>query len=151
MTPLARAMAACALAHLALAGAAGAVLLTHSAVWIDADLRRWIPAHVESMLCGWLLQFMLAVGYWILPRRGDSHQRGRRGWAVAGVLLLNGGVLLVWVSAGAGRSELLTLARALQAAGMALLAWHFWPRVRPPFGAAQAARRGDDAPDGSIS
>lgn len=139
MTRLARAMAACALAHLLLAGAAGAVLLTHNAVWIDAGLRRWIPAHVESMLCGWLLQFMLAVGYWILPRRGHAHQRGRRAAAVAGAVLLNGGVMLVWASAGAGSADILVVARAAQAAGIALLAWHFWPRVRPPFAAAPAA------------
>lgn len=130
MTPLARTMATCALGHLVLAAAVGAILLTHNAVWIDAGLRRWVPAHVESMLIGWLLQFVLAIAYWILPRYGAAHRPGRRRAAVAGAVTLNGGVLLVWVAAAAGSAAVLVGARGAQAAGAALLMWHFWPRVR---------------------
>ena len=91
-----------------------------------------LPVHVEVMLVGWMVQLVMGVAYWILPRPAaeprDAHEPVM--WAVFG--LLNGGVLVAALggdpafAAWAG-----LLGRVLEVAAAALFALHAWNRQRP--------------------
>lgn len=34
----------------------------------------WLPTHVHMLLVGWLLQFVLAIAYWLFPRKRTAER-----------------------------------------------------------------------------
>lgn len=121
------------LIHLSLGSTAGAILLAGK-----GGLHGWMPiallsAHREVLLFGWIVQFALGVGFWVLPSARAEPIRRRIGvWVAA---LLNAGVALQIADAalgppvGAARMLPLT-ARALVAAAVLLFVAPII--VRPP-------------------
>jgi len=76
----------------------GSVLLLAKADVIDARVWLWLPAHVDMLLAGWMIQLAMGIAYWILPRLGEAG-RGRVRLAVLAFVLLNVGLLLsVWTT-----------------------------------------------------
>lgn len=100
---------------------------------------QWIPAHINLLLVGWMVQFALGVAYWIFPRLFDQlTERGRTSAAVLSAILLNLGV---WLHVIAGLvapwddslMPLRPIGIALQILAALLFAYHAYPRVRPTF------------------
>lgn len=95
---------------------------------------QWLPAHVNLLLVGWMLQLSLGVGYWILPRLPHTvNKRGRVKIAISAAFLLNGGV---WSLSGSylifPRSIWLPLlGLTLQFLGVFAFTLHALPRIRP--------------------
>ena len=56
------------LVYFALGAVLGALLLAAKAVALPPGLWLLRPAHVEALLFGFMVQFVMGVGYWILPR-----------------------------------------------------------------------------------
>lgn len=117
-----------------LAGGAllGALLLAAKAGLLPSGLFALRPVHAEMLAVGWLVQFTVGVGGWVLPPVRSLSIRERPLWAAA--LLLNAGVVLVagaavgpWPSGG---DALRVAGRGLEAAGIAAFAW---PLLRRPF------------------
>jgi len=107
----------------------GAIILTTKAMGIWPTSWAWLPAHIESLVIGWLVQLAFGVAFWILPRIGG--QRPQAGFAWLAIVSLNLGVLL------SGLSPLLLAApwpvlagRMLSVIGVAAFALHAWPRVK---------------------
>jgi len=107
----------------------GAVLLASNG--LDALQVVWVvlPAHIEFLLVGWVVQLALGTAYWILPRllKGPARGSPRLGWAAfwlfnAGILLAASNGLLPGVAQVAGRG--------LEIAGAGVIAWLLWPRVK---------------------
>ncbi|HEY0606322.1 MAG TPA: hypothetical protein VGD58_25590 [Herpetosiphonaceae bacterium] len=107
-----------------------------------------LPAHIQLMLGGWMIQLALGVACWILPRRDGTGDRGRPGAAWLCFALLNTGIvgaallltLRSWFD-GAWLDGLLVLAVLAQLLALAAFAWHAWPRVAPTFAPARTATR----------
>ena len=117
--------------HLLVGFTLGGLLLSHRGIPLWSDLDRLIPAHVEILLFGWLVQLALGVGYWILPRlRGPTPRGGVAPfWVALGAL--NAGVLLVTAAALPGApATLAPTGRVLEAAAALAFAFHAWPRIR---------------------
>jgi MFS family permease len=128
-----------ALIHLAIGSLVGGLLLgakglPEHLVWA------WLllPAHIQLLIGGWLIQLALGVAYWVFPRLQGAGERGRPRSAWISFGSLNGGVsgtailltlrpfwTAVWLDA------LLALTALLQALALATFAWHAWPRVAP--------------------
>jgi cbb3-type cytochrome oxidase subunit 1 len=111
------------LAQRGLGGADGAAAL----LW------RWRPAHVELLLVGWMVQLVMGVALWILPRFGvhRSLWAGPAAWLA--FAFLNLGVLLAAVGpalGGPGGGALLAAGRAAEIAAALAFASALWPRVR---------------------
>lgn len=89
------------------------------------------PVHVEQMLVGWMVQLVIGVGYWILPRTA-SHGTAPHAalmWAV--FALLNGGLLLAALGGDPRLPGGLVLAgRVAESAAVGLFAAHAWTRQR---------------------
>lgn len=95
----------------------------------------WIPrlrsAHVHLMLFGWLLPFVLGVGYWILPRHPGSDQpRGSPRRAHAGAALLAAGIAGGAAGILTGLPVIAIAGRATAVAGVAVFVSLLWPRAR---------------------
>ncbi len=113
------------LVHFVVAALVGALLLAGKAVALPAWLWLLRPAHVEALLFGFMVQFVMGVGYWMLPRAAAPV--GTRGM-VAALVLLNAGVWLI--AAAALLPEGALVGRLCETAAVLLFALHVWPRVR---------------------
>lgn len=97
---------------------------------------QWLPAHINLLLVGWMLQLSLGVAYWILPRLPWSLTvRGRENFAITAAFALNGGV---WSLSGGymifPHSPWLPLIGiTLQFLGVCAFIIHALPRIRPTF------------------
>ena len=97
---------------------------------------QWLPAHVNLLLVGWMLQLSMGVAYWILPRLPWTlTKRGRVEFAIVAAFALNGGV---WIFSGGYilfpfSIWLPLLGLALQFLGVWAFIIHALPRIRPTF------------------
>lgn len=109
------------LVHLVVGSTAGALLLAAKGGVPTPVPAGLVPVHREVVLVGWMVQFVLGVGFWVLPPARAARVRGRAGWWVLG--LLNAGVALSAGSAAVGLTGAATLAgRGLEAAAILLFA-----------------------------
>jgi hypothetical protein len=127
-------------ARLALGVTLGGLMLNDRIV--PGDWIAWaLPAHVHMLLVGWLLQFVLAIAFWLLPRRRlparplGSDERTARAAAVALNLglaarlvaepLARAGHDAAWIAAT------LAIAALLQVGAVLTFVAHLWPRLAP--------------------
>jgi hypothetical protein len=120
-----------ALGYLAIGFTLGAVLLAHRGMPIGIPLAQLLPAHIEFLLIGWMVQLALGVAFWILPRFRTGPERGREGPAWLSYALLNLGVITAAAGPMMGLSSVVPLvghvAQGLAASAFAL---HAWPRIK---------------------
>jgi hypothetical protein len=103
-----------------------------------------LPAHIEMLLVGWLIQLALGMAYWILPRLDGTSNRGRPVLAWSSLVMLNAGVagtttlLLIRAFLPQSGLDLLLIPTALlHPLALATFAGHAWPRVRPSTASSQ--------------
>ena len=120
-----------ALLHLALGVTVGGLILFHKGRPLHPLLWRLLPLHIEVLLFGWIVQFVMGVGFWIFPRFWRSRGNVKPAWAA--LVLLNGGVWLAGLGPVVGAPAMIILLGRLAEAG-AVLAFliHAWPRIKPP-------------------
>lgn len=139
-------MARAALAWLAAGTLVGGLMLADRVVpgeW----LRWWLPTHAHMLLVGWLLQFALGIGLWLLPRRRTPERPlgyDERAAAAAAVAL-NAGLALRLaepvergLAAGPVTATLLVLSALLQVVAIVAFVAQLWPRVGPRNGRPRA-------------
>ncbi len=109
----------------------GALLLTAKAMPGWGWAWTLFGAHVELMAYGWMLQFVLGIAFWALPRYLRPPKRGdeRPVWGVW--IAMNSGILLIlldtWFHLPGGYET----GTGLQVVAVLLFAFHAWPRVKP--------------------
>ena len=121
-----------AMIYLALGFTFGGLLLFNKGVPFNPFLWRLLPAHIEFLLVGWIVQLVMGVSFWSLPRFKREPKRGNSKLAWLAFLLINLGI---WM---AGIGPLVPQAQWLPAAGRSaevFAAFTFfrsaWPRVKP--------------------
>lgn len=120
-----------ALLYLVAGFALGAMLLALKAGFVQPGLWRLLPAHIEFMLFGWIVQLTMGVAFWILPRFGHGPARGDERIAWLAFVLLNAGALAVGIGPAIGAPSSIALAgRVAEAAAAVAFAMHAWPRVK---------------------
>jgi cbb3-type cytochrome oxidase subunit 1 len=108
----------------------GALLLAHKGIFLAPLLWRWLPAHMEFLLVGWIVQLTMGVAFWILPRYWKPPRRPKEGYVQAAFVLLNLGIWLVVAGATFGAGERVFFAgRAAEVGAVVLFALHGWRRV----------------------
>ena len=142
MPTLSRWMVRAALLNVWLGFSIAAAMLSWKGVpqLISASVWRWLPAHINLLLVGWMVQLAMGVAYWIMPRLPFSvNVRGRFAWALAAAILLNGGVWLhvgaiiasTWIDWQPGFLYLQATGLILQALATLAFVIHLIPRIRP--------------------
>ena len=124
-------MIRCALISLLLGSTAGALLLGR----FPPALSRIAPLramHLDLMLFGWLVQFVLGVAYWILPRYATRPERGPAAPAATSFVLFQAGLVLALLGSATPALHALAPAGRLLLAGASLLfAILLVPRIKP--------------------
>jgi hypothetical protein len=120
-----------ALLHLMAGGGVGVLLLWSKGAPLHPSVWLLLPAHVEFLLLGWMLQIALGVAYWILPRFQTARRRSPLAWCAW--IALNLGVWLVALAPFTiGLGDSLRLAgRLAEAIAVLAFALHAWPRIKP--------------------
>lgn len=108
----------------------GGLLLTHKGVPLHPTLWGWLPVHIEFLLIGWLVQLVMGVAFWILPRFLTKPRRPRTWMAYLAFALLNIGIGLV-AATGLGRwaRPFLLAGRIAEVSAVLLFAGHAWGRI----------------------
>ena len=120
----------CSFGYLLLGFTFGALLLAHKGQPLHPALWNWLPAHIEWLLIGWVVQFTLGVAFWIAPRFWQEPRRGNTTGATLAIVLLNGGILLATLGAALRLSPwLVVVGRVLEAAAVVAFAHAILPRI----------------------
>lgn len=130
MPRLSQWMIRAALLYLLLGFTFGALLLTHKGIPLHPALWSWLPAHIEFLLIGWIVQLTMGVAFWILPRFWQKPARPHESFAQIAFLLLNVGIWLV-VAATTFRvgRNLLLAGRIVEMSAVIFFALHAWKRL----------------------
>lgn len=107
----------------------GALLLANNGTPFMPDAWVLLPAHVEFLLAGWIVQLALGTAYWILPRHTKGPSRGSPHWGWTAFALFNLGILLA-ASSGLLPPAFQVLGRVLEALAAFVIALLIWPRVK---------------------
>ena len=84
-----------------------------------------LPAHIEFVLFGWMVQLVMGMAFWILPRFATPPVRGNEKPAWAALLLVNIGIWLLALSVlVTNELWLILLGQLAQAAGVMAFAIH---------------------------
>ena len=125
-----------ALLYLAVGVTMGGLILFHKGIPFYPYIWRLLPAHIEFLLFGWIVQLAMGVGFWIFPRFRRSRGHEKLAWLAFG--LLNLGIWLAGVGPVLGASTLagvplaLLLGRLAEGGAAIAFAAHAWPRIKPP-------------------
>jgi len=110
----------------------GGLMLLNKGTPLASWAWRLLPAHVEFLLIGWTAQFILGVGFWILPRFSRGPARGNELFAWLALGLVNAGVCLAGIAPVLNAPPSIALLGRLAEAGAAIaFVLHTWPRVKP--------------------
>ena len=91
-----------------------------------------LGSHIELLFFGWIVQLMLGVAFWILPRFSQSPRRGKENLAWLSFLILNAGIWMDVLSPLFHELPWLpTIGQILQVSAAVLFAMHVWPRIKP--------------------
>lgn len=119
------------LIYLVLGFTLGGLLLANKGISFYPATWRSLPSHIEFLFLGWMLQLVLGVAFWILPRLAGSRPRGSQRLAWLAFFLINVGIWLV-VAQQIFLDQGPSLAgRLLEAFGAALFMVAVWPRIKP--------------------
>jgi hypothetical protein len=116
--------------YLLLGFTVGALLLTHKGIPLHPALWAWLPAHIEFLLMGWIVQLTLGVAFWILPRYWQPPRRPKEIYAKIAFVLLNLGIWLVVAGTTFRAGRWVSFAgRAAEIGAVVFFALHAWKRV----------------------
>jgi len=108
----------------------GSLLLAHKGLGLQPALWSWLPAHIELLLMGWIVQLTMGVAFWILPRYWEKPRRPKEEYAKIAFALLNVGIWCV-VAGTTFRAGpwVLPAGRGLELAAVIFFAAHSWRRI----------------------
>lgn len=130
MPSLTRLFLRAALLYILIGFTLGALLLANKGVPISPHIWRLLPAHMETLLLGWLLLLALGVAYWILPRFKSERPHSWLVWLSFG--LLNVGIACISLAPFiASSGQVGAIGRILETLGVLTFALHAWPRIKP--------------------
>ncbi len=109
----------------------GALMLAQDGISYYPGIMAALPAHMEFLLVGWLVQLAMGVAFWIFPRFGWARpdSRGNQSLIRVSFWLLNAGIwgaaLQLWLPGA------LLVGRLLEAGAVIVFAAGSWPRIKP--------------------
>ncbi len=119
------------LIHLFLGFTFGGLILANKGIPFAPLSRSLLPAHMEFLLLGWMVQLAMGVGYWILPRFRSDLPRGNVNIAWGALVLLNTGIVMVAIQPFISTTWLSSAGRILETSSALLFVFSSWQRVKP--------------------
>ncbi len=110
----------------------GSLLLHHKGIPIYAWTWRLLGPHIELMIFGWTMQFVMGIAFFVLPRfssRANRYGAEYLGWW--SFFLLNGGVSLTAIAHWFAVDSLALSGRLFVLLAVAAYGVMIWPRIKP--------------------
>ena len=120
-----------ALIHMGIGFLFGSLILHHKGIPIFEWTWRLLNPHVEVVIFGWVMQLVMGVAFFALPRFPKRERRygaEKLGWV--GLYLLNGGVVLASFAYWSGNTAFVIIGRSLTSLGLVAYVLLIWPRVK---------------------
>ncbi len=108
----------------------GGMMLANEGWGFAPQINTFLPAHIEILMIGWVMQLALGVAYWILPRFTGGLPRGNKLAAWTCLILINLGILLVAGNVFLQVDWLALLGRLLEMISLLVFLSIMWRRVR---------------------
>jgi len=118
------------LIYLAVGFTLGALLLANKGVPLYPVFWSLLPAHMEFLLMGWVVQLALGMAFWILPRFPQGAPRGNEQLIWLAFILINLGIWIVAVQAVVILPWLILSGRIIEIGGVLSFVIGSWRRVK---------------------
>jgi heme/copper-type cytochrome/quinol oxidase subunit 1 len=105
----------------------GGIMLWNKGMPISASIWQLLPMHIELLLFGWVMQLVMGVAFWIMPRYSVAPRYGRVNMAWIAFILFNIGLWAVLIQS----QWLILIGRVVMFVSVALFALYLFPRVKP--------------------
>lgn len=115
--------------YLMLGFTVGGLLLSHKGVPFLPELWRWLPVHIDLLFVGWVVQLIMGVAFWILPRFWQFPRRPKAYFAAAAFFCLNIGVWFAILGTILYSQMFLFAGRVGEFVAVLLFGVHAWQRV----------------------
>lgn len=109
----------------------GALILFHKGIPIYDWMWKLLTPHIEIMIFGWTIQFIMGVGYWVLPRFPGNQRYGRTWLGWLSFALINLSVLIAGLGGWFDHDVLLIAGRVSGLAAILAFILMMWPRIKP--------------------
>lgn len=119
------------LIHLFLGFTIGGLILANKGIPFAPWVWNLLPAHMEFLLLGWMVQLAMGVAFWILPRFKSNPPRGNVNLIWGTLVLLNVGIVMVVIQPLISMSWLALAGRFLETSSVLLFVLSSWQRVKP--------------------
>jgi cbb3-type cytochrome oxidase subunit 1 len=119
------------LIYLAFGFTFGGLMLANKGVFISPFLFTLLPAHMEFLLMGWLVQLAMGVVFWIAPRFSGMNPRGNVPLIIAAFWLLNLGIGLVSLQPYLLVDWLTLAGRSMEVTAVICFGFGTWKRIKP--------------------
>lgn len=119
------------LIHMGIGFLFGALILHHKGIPIYDWSWRLLNPHIELMIFGWTIQFVMGIAFWILPRFSGDQRYGKvyLGWG--SFILLNSGIVMTASGTWFTQNLLALAGRMCTLGGVVLFVILIWPRIKP--------------------
>lgn len=130
-----------ALIHMGIGFLFGALLLYNKGIPIYNWTWKLLNPHIELMVFGWTMQFVMGIAFWILPRFSSEPRYGKVVWGWWSFGLLNSSILLTAVGAWFTHDLMSLVGRLGILSAVVLFVILIYPRVKPlgGYAASQAS------------
>jgi hypothetical protein len=119
------------LIHMGIGFLFGSLILHHKGIPIYPWTWKLLNPHIELMIFGWTMQFVMGIAFWILPRFTGEGRYGRTYLGWGSFVLLNSGIFFTALS-GWYIIDLLSLMGRLCTLGAVFsFVLLLWPRIKP--------------------
>lgn len=119
------------LIYLAVGFTFGGLMLSNKGILISPFLFALLPAHMEFLLMGWLVQLAMGVVFWIAPRFSGTNPRGNVPVIVTAFWLLNIGIGLVSLQPFLSVGWLGLAGRSMEMTAVICFGIGAWKRIKP--------------------
>lgn len=120
-----------ALIYLFLGFSVGGLLLIHKGIYLHPLLWTILPAHINFLLFGWMVQLIMGTVFWIFPRYRRAPKRGNIYSAWSAVILLNLGIWLMAIEPFTNHTALIgALGRIFLLASGLTFGLYAWGRIK---------------------
>jgi len=109
----------------------GSLLLFHKGIPLHPILWSLLPAHINFLFFGWMVQLIMGMAFWIFPRFAQAPKRGNFKIAWLAVILLNSGIWLIVLSPYFRITTWFVLSGRFALLGSAIVfSYYVWARVK---------------------
>lgn len=129
------------LIHMGIGFLFGSLILHHKGIPIYPWTWRLLNPHIELMIFGWTIQFVMGIAFWILPRFTGEGRYGNTPLGWWSFAFINSGILMVALGSWFSLEQITLIGRLCTLSAVCLFVLLMWPRVKPlgGFAASQNA------------